>query len=365
MRYTLQLNTGTYAAAAIDAKSAAETLDKWLGALPVSRVIYGWARGDELNGAILSSARRHGAEAYLWLPVFAETTGRTDPFIPADGKTGSRIDAVKGEGFEFVCPSSRRNVQSALESLSALTRAARPDGVFLDRIRYPSMVIPGAVWGCLCPECLRRYREAGVDTDRVKRLAAEGGHALFVPAAREGARLRFGDGDIDRLFKAKRDIVTGSVALLAAELRRLGYRLGLDLFAPSLADTVGQDAEVLTSLADMVKPMLYYSTTAPAGLPFEAAALPAPVRERLAELWGAPVDDEAGMAAQLSAFGKRRDRVSAGLEVNRVEGVCSATPADFSRRLALLREAGCTDVTLCWNIFAAGDDMLKAAEGLS
>ena len=363
MRFTLQINTGNFAEPGISA-AAAEKLRTWLKAVPAERVIYGWTSDSAINTAVNETAHRFGAQTYVWLPVFAEAAYAEDAFVSAVPSGRNTIDLVKGESFEFVCPSSEANIGAAFGMLEKLTRDARPDGVFLDRIRYPSMHIKGAGFGCMCGRCLRRYADAGTDIGRLRALTGNASDALFVPCSKDGARYRFDDPDIDRLFAAKRGIITRSIAVIAERLRSDGYLVGLDLFAPVIADYVGQDIRALCEQADMVKPMMYYSTTAPAGLPFETAALPGPLQTRLKQLWSGSPCDEDRMPAQLDAFGEAHDKVSVGLEINRVSGVCSVTKEDLRRRLLMLKGAGYENVTLCWNVFCADVSMADVLNGL-
>ena len=49
--------------------------------------------------------------------------------------------------------------------------------------------------------------------------------------------------------------------------------VGLDLFSPSLAGTVGQDYRSLSRCCDWIKPMTYCHAVGPAGLPLELSCL--------------------------------------------------------------------------------------------
>lgn len=361
MRYTLQINTGNFENCRSGPDLAAGIAGMWLEKLHAGRVIYGWHPDAYVSGAVIEKAHRNGAEAYVWLPVFAEAAFACDAFVPAAENGGGRIDAVKGESFEFICPSSEDNIEAALRMLDALTDGARPDGVFLDRIRYPSMAVKSAVFGCMCPRCLAKYEAAGIDIDRLRALAAADDMTPFIPMGIEGTRYRFADRDADLLFAVKRDIITSSVAKLADEIKKRGYKVGLDLFAPALADTVGQDIAALSVCADMIKPMMYYSTTAPAGLPFECAAITEGMRAALARMWGADPADEKSLVSQLNAIQAGGAEIACGTEVNYVKGVCSVKPQDLKRRLGALRDAGFGSAALCWNIIDADRDMLDTA----
>ncbi len=46
-------------------------------------------------------------------------------------------------------------------------------------------------------------------------------------------------------------------------------KIGIDTFSPFISYFTGQDLEKLQEVADFIKPMMYRTTKAPAGLPFE------------------------------------------------------------------------------------------------
>ena len=78
---------------------------------------------------------------------------------------------------------------------------------------------------------------------------------------------------LERFMKFRCDSVTGLVAELAGEARRLGRTVSLDLFSPSLAPLVGQDYRGLSRHCSWAKPMTYRSALGPAGLRLEIPAL--------------------------------------------------------------------------------------------
>ena len=79
--------------------------------------------------------------------------------------------------------------------------------------------------------------------------------------------------DIDpafaKLFEYKGEAVFRSIERLCSYFRGKGFKICLDLFAPFIAYFVGQDYHKLLQLTDIVKPMMYNITNAPAGIPFE------------------------------------------------------------------------------------------------
>ena len=85
--------------------------------------IFGWGQIPGLFACIVETAHRHGAEAYLWMPCFADTDfeGRADPLVPWDRTETKGAATCPGETFRFICPSSEKNLE---EIFSAWERDA-------------------------------------------------------------------------------------------------------------------------------------------------------------------------------------------------------------------------------------------------
>ncbi len=175
-------------------------------------------------------------------------------------------------------------------------------GVFLDRIRYPSPANGLEYLGaCSCSACTKAfYRDNGMDwPDLVREMVN------WAAYGREGA-VKFRDAHKPaREFRAK--MVATAVSRYSEAVHGAGLRVGLDLLAPALSDIVGQDYALLSRNADFIKPMLYCKASAPAGLPLEFRLLmeglsrsgveTSRARQFVAELSG--IEDEHLKAVQL------------------------------------------------------------------
>lgn len=362
MRYILQLNTGSFGKTVWNTEDIISTLKRCLHLLDVEKVIFGWAPDNELNKRICGFLEEYPVETYFWLPVFAEIQDfnktRVNHSITAG--RGAKFNSYEGDAFEFACQSDPAALERAVEIFDELTRGCSVDGVFLDRIRYASAATsPGAVYGCWCSQCQNRYKEKGIRTERLLRFAREKNMDVFLPAEKRGSVYRYEDRDIDLLMGVKRELIAEQIARLSRIFRERGMKVGIDTFAPPIADFVGQDLELLGECADFVKPMIYLRTNAPAGLPFELNGMGEGFRECLNELWGEAADTISGAARQMGELIKKGITVTPGVDANEVEGICAADTEYVQRYLRALEEAGCGCAVLSWDVMRLSDELVR------
>ena len=362
MRYILQLSTGSFGRSTLKEEDVIQKLDACLEALEADKVIFGWAQDDELNQRICEFLDARQVEKYLWLPVFAEIQDfkqvRRNKKITEDGN--ARFHVYEGDAFEFACQSDENAIEHAEKVFDRLTRECHVEGVFLDRIRYASVATsPAAIYGCWCPQCQDKYREKGIDTEKIEKMAEKGGFRAFLPEQKQNGVYRISDPDVDMLMEVKRELISRQVAKMCRRFRTKGLKIGIDTFAPVIADFVGQDLVTLGKMADFVKPMIYLRTDAPAGLPFELEGMGDKFRERLNELWGGAVDSIPMASFQISGLRNAGIPVAPGIDVNEIEGICSADTKYVENFLRSLEEAGCHEVVLSWDAMRISKEMIK------
>jgi hypothetical protein len=252
--------------------------------LPISCLLLGWNLPQELVSACGEEARRAGAHFFRWHPLL---TG-DGVFLPrpewqAVGRAGEPVPGFQNmPEFTFICPNRAGVREAVLEYLYRAVEGGEYDGVFLDRIRYPSPAADPARWlACFCDDCCRAASEAGLDLEAVRRCV--GGwltepqrvliflRALLGPGSSQStdpdhallnAFLDFRARSVERLVRAAADLIHGE-----------GLSVGLDCFSPALTRMVGQDLEALAACGDWTKVMTYGHALGPAGLPFELIAL--------------------------------------------------------------------------------------------
>lgn len=352
-----------------------ETLTRLaLRAAPLEAVLLGWDLPEALVEACAREAAQAGARLYLWHPLL--TAQGTPP-----GWEGWRVQAADGSPvpghaglpeFTFLCPNHPEARDFAVARLCRSLADARYAGVFLDRIRWPSPAAGlEAHLGCFCPHCVEAAREAGIDLAAVQRALRA------LPPSRSLEALLGGACDDDLLstwVRWRMGCITAVVAEVAAQARRLGKSVGLDVWSPALAPLVGQSLPALGPYADWVKIMTYGRAWGPAGLPFEIALLArwlascGALHERqvlspLATLLGLPLPaDEAalrrdGLAAEALAVEVGRARalsaapLLAGLELVEIPGVCTLQATQVRATLSALRGAGVDGLVLSWDLW--------------
>ena len=304
---------GIEPAGGLDEAHVLGVLSRILDAQP-EYVVAGQTDNRALLQKICDQAHRRGVKVHQWASLFSENDGlhAYDPLLGADGKPHQR---VFGEHFNFRCPASERNVDLFCEMQAESMRGADFDGVFLDRVRYPSMA-NGAL-ACFCPECVRRYEADGITgVPETEIVGYENGRHLF---GSEHANMFFA-------HRARR------IVHAVERVKERFSEVSLDLFPPSLAYLVGQDLESLAPLASFIKPMLYRFTAAPAGLPYEEKAFGyiMPAQE------------------QVRAFETVCPGLMWGVEGGFIPGVAEMTPDRIRESLRIIRENGGAGVCASW-----------------
>ena len=367
LKVILQVSTGVFGhCTAEDTAAVTRTLEDLLRRLPVRAVIYGWGTREGLLDRILEVTRRHGAAAWLWLPVFADVQNpeTADPMILFGTEKESFVRTCPGEAFHFICPASARNRNQLFQAYEDLTVAGAPDGVFLDRIRYPSVVRGSAYFfGCRCAVCRDRLMKAGMNP-RLFMDQANWVNSLddCLPASMEHGRYHYSDPELERISAMKRTNITETVEQICCEFHRRGIQVGVDTFAPALADLVGQDLNALLPMVDLIKPMMYFKTLAPAGIPCETAAYGKAFSERLSALWGGKIDDPLSMEKQLKSLADPKKKVCPGIEVNHIPNICEPDIISLREAFRGIRSAGCDTVVLSWNVLQARGEELREVE---
>ncbi len=344
---------------------------------PAKAVVCGIHAPKDVYSRIISRARNDGTKVYLWLPAFSELDdlARFDPLVDWEGN--AFLEGRQIRDFRFRCPESSHNRNVFFEASLKELQAGNFDGVFLDRIRYPSFQFGlSGVLGCFCPHCLKRYERMGLDPDALRggcrrlkdRIEAGTGNPLGLTAF-DGHRWQLEDPDLQALFDTRCTIMEETLEHLCSAYRERGYRIGLDLFTPSLSWFAGQDFQRLTRLADFVKPMMYLHTDAPAGLPYELDVLEQAVGKSSKKLLmalcgGTGTDDYAAAEIRrmmlLAGQASPAVHVYCGMEYNRVPVLAPVGPEQILHSLRVFRSAGAEGVMPAWSLISAPEENVDA-----
>ncbi len=247
--------------------------------LPIDAVLVGWDLPRHIEEGLASETNRLGIPLYRWQPLL---TGARRARPPDEWRvTGADAAPVSGYGrlteFTFLCPNRQEVYEWVLGRLDDVLARGYYQGVFFDRIRFPSPTAnPARDLACFCPTCRRQAAEAGLDLNLVARelhtlLKEPSGakklmQALFASSEETPAALQ-------AFFTFRQASITRFVGRFAQAARKRGLAVGLDCFSPCLTHMVGQDLAALDACCDWIKVMTYPRVFGPAGLAFEMSLL--------------------------------------------------------------------------------------------
>ena len=359
--YIVQVSLGGWHHADYTADQIIGRIDAVAAKIPVEKVIIGWTVDKDIYTRVGEHLHAKGISMFLWLPVFAETEEMCENTLAVDlqGEVPANYDLAAGEGFRFNCPSHPENAANVVAIYDENFKDCGFDGVFLDRIRTQSFVSGvSGVLTCACPECAEKFAAEGVDLDAVRAAWAEKGDAFFSVTGYEPVGgFTFEDPLAAAFFQAKGYVVSGAVAAIADSLRERGLQVGMDLYAPFMAQFVGQDYAILSQHADFIKPMLYRQTFAPAGMGFEYDLL----RKAVPAATGYPdfAMDTDFLHSQLEAMEPYACGKYPGIEINYREKVATTSPEYVVESLDAVMAHGFDGAVLSWNIMEAPDSHIS------
>lgn len=359
--YIVQVSLGGWNAPDYTAEQVIGRIQEVNALIPVRKVIIGWSLDKQVYRQVGEYLHANGIKMLLWLPVFAETEEmcENEPAVDLDGEVPANYDLAAGEGFRFNCPSHPENAANVVAIYDDNFRDCGFDGVFLDRIRTQSFVSGvSGVLSCGCPVCKEYFKAEGVDLDAVQAAWIEKGDAFFsVTAYSPEDGFTFADPRAEAYFKAKGHVVSHAVAAIADSFRGRGLEVGMDLYAPFMAQFVGQDYGILSQHADFIKPMLYRQTFAPAGMGFEYDLL----RKAVPGATGYPefTMDVDFLDSQLKAMEPYACGKYPGIEINYRAKVAPTSPEYVTESLEAVMRHGFDGAVLSWNIMQAPDSHIS------
>lgn len=174
--------------------------------------------------------------------------------------------------FTFICPNHNLVADYLSEKVEYLASSGLFQGLFLDRIRFPSPSFdPLHDLGCFCEQCTCLAADTGLDLDSVRSeiqlLPADQIVRSFLgQISRKGSPL---ESFLD--FRAAS--ITRIIKMISKKAGSHNIRIGLDCYSPALARMVGQDLSSLDGIVDWIKIMSYPRVFSPAGLSFELLRL--------------------------------------------------------------------------------------------
>jgi hypothetical protein len=368
----------------ISPQAARDRLREACMLLPVSKLLLGWNIPQALLDAVVEETARLGVLLYLWQPLL---TGDGKLFPRPEWQTvgveGRQVPGFRGlPEFTFMCP-NKPEVQAAV--CAHLLEVSTPpfQGVFLDRIRFPSPATnPLAYLGCFCEDCCRAAREEGLELAAFRQIlqtwiqtpeAARCLTARLLGNCQPDLSVDVADG-LQDFFRFRTKSISNFVRLAVETASAGGMEIGLDCFSPSLAGMVGQDLGVLSQVCDWIKVMTYDHAWGPAGLPYELMGLAGFLNQN-AEMGEVEALDFLKKQTNLTLPGTfqdlraqglpsaalvsevRRGRrfgvrsLYAGLELVEIAGVCELEAEQIRQDWSAVLEAGVDGVVLSWDLW--------------
>jgi len=225
-------------------------------------------------------------KTYLWYPILADIPGfkieqeqsvETFNRLHGYGKNSCWDKLGKGkEDFLFLCPNDEKNIKQIFNQYQNKIIESDFDGVFLDRIRFPSPSNGFEVlFSCFCKSCLNKfYNNYGEDLKDYQNQAKTVFKNFktidinYLQTCQSFSDIIIRDG-LKKFYDFRKQNIYQALKMFADKAKQMGKLVGVDLFAPSLAPLVSQDYQLLAKTCDWIKPMIYCHTSSPAGLPLE------------------------------------------------------------------------------------------------
>jgi hypothetical protein len=242
--------------------------------LPISLVLLGWDLPPALEEAVAEETVRQHAQLYRWQPLL---TGDAHTDLPPEwaayGPDGNPIPGHAGMAeFTFICPNRSAVADFLSERVESAAASGLFQGLFLDRIRFPSPSLdPRCYLACFCTHCTRLAADMGLDMETVRQgIQSIPAQALLHSLLGHPTEADF---PLESFLNFRSASITRTVQHVARQAQALNLSIGLDCYSPALTRMVGQDLSGLDGCADWIKIMTYPRVFGPAGISFELLGL--------------------------------------------------------------------------------------------
>lgn len=392
-----QLSTGHSPPGELNTSRVAHRIRESLAVAPIDMLILGWVELPDLFQSLTSEGSRLTNQVFLWYPLLSDYPGLESDHLtlnylgaPSQGWGDFVEQGGMSETFRFSCPNNRAAQRTTLQQLTRLLTTYNFDGVFLDKIRFPSPANGlNELFSCFCTYCRQAAKESGLDLNKVQTAINNLPHlkaTTMVDSKLPGEWLDdlLADQPLLQTFvNFRADSVSRLVAKVKTLTDRLGKQLALDLFSPGLAMLVGQDYLRLAQYAAWVKPMIYRFARGPASLRLEIPAFASDLENLFgchpdtAMSWtqrrvpglsgttfksideqGVPIEliaDETSLAVELLD----PTPVYLGVETVSIPGIINITPALVEETFQMGRNAGISGMVLSWDLMHTPLENLK------
>lgn len=342
-------------------------------------------------------------KTYLWYPILADISAfkieqeqavETFNGLHGYGRNGCWDKLGKGEeDFLFLCPNDEQNIRQIFNQYQNKIIESSFDGVFLDRIRFPS---PSngfeALFSCFCKSCLNKfYINYGEDLESYRNQAKtifkrfKTIDVNYLQTCQSFSDIIIRD-DLEKFFDFRKQKIYRVLKMFADKARQMGKLVGIDLFAPSLAPLVSQDYQLLAKTCDWIKPMIYCHTSSPAGFPLELYCIlraildinPAldegQLIQAVSRIIGVDLPTQLngllknGVSEHIICVEMQKIRklnlpekvdIYIGLEAVQIPGLCNIDKSILKKYLESVIEEDIKGILLSWNLLKIPDENLK------
>jgi len=277
-----QLSSVHSAEAYLEPKRVREYIDALVKQVPLDIIILGWEERADLFTDLTQDKLSN--EVFLWYPFLSDYPEMELSHLIMNYQSGQSTGWAGYAGsdiretFKQACPNNPASVSTSLAHMERLLSQYDFDGVFIDKIRFPSMANGlKDVFSCFCPYCMEKAKTEGLDLEEVRQClkylskwtAARKSDKMAsqYPSGSEWlADLVEGFPILDKFIRFRIQSINEVVKKISDKTRRLKKKVSFDVFSPSLTTFVGQDLKFIASQADWVKPMIYRFGNGPSSL---------------------------------------------------------------------------------------------------
>ena len=385
METYLQVFSGGFSKRIVDLEKLIEKIKLINDQIKVTGVIAGWSADKEFYKELKAFLKEQDILLYFWLPVFSELDHYKEFQNVIDYNNNEIVSTgfQEGENFNFYCPNDEKNIENIKSIFLENFSDYDIDGVFLDKIRYPSFSNGiNSIFTCFCDTCVKKMEESDINVielkNEIKNILDNSENNNLNPLGikeYKNFKFEFENPEINGFFEFKEKSINNTLIHLTDFFRKHNLKVGYDLFAPHISYFTGQNILSLSNHADFVKPMYYRRTYAPAGIPFEIKSYSQSftkqkyfeITEKFFKIIGQNVKNQENISDEYmeqeliclkSNFGIKN--ICAGLEFNQIENIAPTNKVYLKHSLKSFYNAKIDGIVLSWDLMSIPYEHLTA-----
>jgi hypothetical protein len=344
--------------------------------IPVDALLLGWDIPKSLGDVCREETARNGVKLFRWHPLLCDD-GNIAPDEDWWTKNfrGVPLSGFRGlPEFTFVCPNHPAARNAILLNLQSIAESSDYDGIFLDRMRFPSPAEnPIESLACFCQQCIRVAADSGIDLVKIQKTLPQM-KKLEVLRSFFSYVSNYDSLELKTFLDFRQRAISQFVGEAVNLIKNADLEVGLDCFSPSLTRMVGQDLEALSPLVDWTKIMVYGHAYGPASLPYELTHLAewlvqdgdmseSKALESISKIFGFSLPSSLrefrsrGMESEDLVLEYSRgirnsdSKLLAGIELVDIPGISELSTAQIEADLGALKETGADGLAISWDLW--------------